>query len=40
MYMCVVWAGVAGICAVQLVIVGFLVHAFSEGNDDGEKKKD
>ena len=26
-----IWAGVAGIAAVQCVVVGFLIHAFSEG---------
>ena len=31
-----VWTGVAGICAVQLVVLGFLIHAFTE--DDGGKK--
>jgi hypothetical protein len=32
----VVWTGAAGIAAVQLVIVGFLVHAFREGEDEEE----
>ena len=28
------YAGIAGLCAVQLVIVGFLIHAFTEQDDE------
>ena len=39
------YAGIAGICSVQIVIVGFLVHAFTESDDGAattaaEKKSD
>ena len=28
------YAGIAGLCAVQLVVVGFLIHAFTEKDDE------
>ena len=30
------YAGIAGLCAVQVVIVGFLFYAFTEANEDNE----
>lgn len=30
-----IWAGVAAIAAVQVVIIGFLWHAFNESDDSG-----